>query len=118
VVQKILDRSNSGSTDWVYFVAKIMADLDLRDDEDDYDMDPLAPWPHSFIVKDLVQAAIPMAMFFPNVAATAPVTEFLQSPEGEDLRNSQLFQSHGRGKQVPDRRSRTSAYFRDKGFYK
>lgn len=61
----LLQTANTGPTDWVFDLAKILDWLQIRADYDDYADDPAAPWPHPFVVQDLVQAFVTMAMFFP-----------------------------------------------------
>ncbi|KAK1239980.1 hypothetical protein MKX08_007422 [Trichoderma sp. CBMAI-0020] len=90
---------------------------DLEPDYDDYAQDPAAPWPHPFIVQDLVQAFMMVAMFFPESNVTANVTAFLKSDQCESFRNSLLFSPQERCKSLPDRRSRTSYRYRDKKFW-
>ncbi|KAJ4245491.1 hypothetical protein NW762_014000 [Fusarium torreyae] len=62
----MLRTPHAGSTDWVWFLAEILDWLELRGDYDDYIQDPQTPWPHSFIVRDLVEAFAMTAMFFPE----------------------------------------------------
>jgi hypothetical protein len=113
----MLKTAHFGSTDWVWFLAEILDWLQLRGDYEEYTHDPPSPWPHSFIIQDLVQAFTAMAMFFPESDITAHVTMFLKSKECESFRNSLLFDPKERGKTRPDRRSRTSYEFRDKKFW-
>lgn len=76
-----------------------------------------APWPHAFVVNDIVQAFATMAMFFPELEVTALVTKFIQSDQCETFRNSLVFNPRERGKTQPDRRGRTSYKLRDSKFW-
>ncbi|KAK7433000.1 hypothetical protein QQZ08_000471 [Neonectria magnoliae] len=108
---------HSGPTDWVWFLAEILDWLKQRADYRDYASDPAAPWPHGFIIQDLVQAFVSMAIFFPESPITALVTRFINSNSCEDLRKTNLFDPKERCKTRPDRRGRTSYKFREKEFW-
>ncbi|KAM5360707.1 hypothetical protein ACJZ2D_013585 [Fusarium nematophilum] len=116
-ITTMLKHPHSGSTDWVWFLVEILDWLRLRADYDDYTQDPAFPWPHAFIIQDLVRAFAAVAMFFPEVETTALVTQYIQSSACEEFRNSLLFNPKERGKTRPDRRGRTSYKFRDKKFW-
>lgn len=116
-IDEILRHSHSGSTDWVWFVVEIMDWLQLRANYEDYTHDPFSPWPHSFIIHDLVRAFATMAMFFPGLAATELVTKFLESTECEELWKSDLFSPKQRAVNLPDRRTRTSYKYRKPEFW-
>ncbi|RFU76443.1 mfs allantoate [Trichoderma arundinaceum] len=115
----MLNNAHTGATEWVLFVAEILDWLQIRADYDDYAGDPAAPWPHPFVVQDLVQAFMTIAMFFPEQDATSNVTAFLQSDQCENFKNSLLFNPQDRGKTPPgqDRRSRTSYKYRAATFW-
>ncbi|KAH7142034.1 hypothetical protein EDB81DRAFT_948268 [Dactylonectria macrodidyma] len=113
----MLNYGHSGPTDWVWFLVDTLKWLGLQARYDTYIQDPAAPWPHSYIVQDLVRAFACMAMFFPELEVTALVTKFIQSTQCEGLRNSLLFDPKERRKTRPDRRGRTSYKFRDKAFW-
>ncbi|CAH0052439.1 unnamed protein product [Clonostachys solani] len=74
-------------------------------------------WPHAFVVNDIVRAFATMAMFFPELDVTAPVTKFIQSGPCESFRNSLLFDPWRRGEAQPDRRGRASYKLRDSEFW-
>lgn len=113
----MLKTVHKGPTDWVFFLAEILDWLELRGDYDDYVQDPAYPWPHSFIVQDLVRAFAAVAMFFPEPDAAKQITMFLNSKQCKDFKNSLLFDPKERSKTRPDRRTRTSYKFRDKKFW-
>lgn len=113
----MLSTAHTGATDWVYFVAEILNWLQIRADYDDYAEDPTAPWPHPFVVQDLVQAFLTMAMFFPELDTTTHVTAFLKSDQCQRFRSSLLFDLRERSKTLPDRRSRISYKYRDAKFW-
>jgi hypothetical protein len=116
----MLQTPHSGPTAWIWYIASILDRLDLRGDYDpeDYVQNPSAPWPHSFILQDLVQAFAMMAMFFPDLEVTKLVTMFVNSSQCDELRQSGVFDVKERSKVRPDRRTRTSYKFRDKAFWK
>jgi len=113
----LLKTTHTGATDWVLFLVEILDWLQIRADYDDYADDPAAPWPHPFVVQDLVQAFLMVAMFFPESIVTDKVTAFLKSGECESFKKSLLFRPQERGQSLPDRKSRTSYKFRDKKFW-
>ncbi|EXL99240.1 hypothetical protein FOIG_09104 [Fusarium odoratissimum NRRL 54006] len=65
--------------------AEILEWLDLRGDYDDYVQDPRYPWPHSFIVQDIVQAFAMIAMFIPDSNVTKLVTMFVNSSQCDEF---------------------------------
>ncbi|UKZ96115.1 uncharacterized protein TrAFT101_010916 [Trichoderma asperellum] len=113
----LLKTTHTGATDWVLFLVEILDWLQIRADYDDYADDPAAPWPHPFVVQDLVQAFLMVAMFFPESTVTDKVTAFLESGECESFKKSLLFRPQERSQSLPDRKSRTSYKFRDKKFW-
>ena len=117
VIDSMLKTPHWGKTDWVLYIAELLAWLKIRADYDEYTSDPRAPWPHSFVVQDMVQAFVTMAMFFPESEAAASVMTLFRSEEWEKLRNSAIFDPRERSKTLPDRRSRTSYKFRDPKFW-
>ncbi|EEU39678.1 uncharacterized protein NECHADRAFT_104871 [Fusarium vanettenii 77-13-4] len=86
-------------------------------DYKDYTHDPSFPWPHGFIIQDLVKAFALVAMFFPKAEASTLVTQFIKSKQCDEFRNSLLFDPKERSKTLPDRRSRASYKFRDPAFW-
>ncbi|EXM20333.1 hypothetical protein V3481_007497 [Fusarium oxysporum f. sp. vasinfectum] len=114
----MLKTPHVGSTDWIFFIAEILEWLDLRGDYDDYVQDPRYPWPHSFIVQDIVQAFAMIAMFFPDSNVTTLVTMFVNSSQCDEFRKSGVFDPKERSKVRPDRRTRPSYKFRDKELWK
>ncbi|PNP74678.1 hypothetical protein FNYG_12014 [Fusarium nygamai] len=117
-LRAMLKTPHVGSTDWIFFIAEILEWLDLRGDYDDYVQDPQYPWPHSFIVQDIVQAFAMIAMFFPNSDVAKLPTMFVNSSQCEEFRKSGVFDPKERSKVRPDRRTRTSYKFREKEFWK
>lgn len=118
IVETMLNQKHSGPTDWVWFIVDIIDWFKIQVNNDDYAKDPAAPWPHDFIVHDMVRAFAAMAMFFPKLEATALVTKFLKSDYCKTYRNSLLFDPKERGKTPPDRRKRTSYKHRSRSFWK
>ncbi|EXK24719.1 hypothetical protein FOMG_18573 [Fusarium oxysporum f. sp. melonis 26406] len=117
-LRAMLQTPHAGPTDWIWYIAEILDWLDLQGDYDDYAEDRSSPWPHSFIVQDIVEAFATMAMFFPDSDITKLVTMFIKSNQCDEFRKSGLFDTEERSKTRPDRRTRTSYKFRDKGFWK
>ncbi|OAQ58394.2 mfs allantoate protein [Pochonia chlamydosporia 170] len=116
-IDKMLKYDYPGPTDWVWFIGEVLDWLHLRAEYNGYAQDPSAPWPHSFIIQDMVRAFVAMAMFFPDLGVTAIVTNFLKLDQCEDFRNSLLFDPKERSMSRPDRRSRTSYKFRSQEFW-
>ncbi|KAL6855650.1 hypothetical protein J3F83DRAFT_753815 [Trichoderma novae-zelandiae] len=116
-IASMLQTPHTGPTDWVYYLAEILGWLKIRADYDDYANDPRAPWPHSFVVQDLVQAFVTMVMFFPELETATSVVALFKSEQWEKLRNSALFDPRERSKTLPDRRTRTSYKYRDPKFW-
>ncbi|KAL6355080.1 hypothetical protein LRP88_11557 [Fusarium phalaenopsidis] len=83
----------------------------------DYIHDPSFPWPHGFIIQDLVKAFALVAMLFPEAEAATLVTQFIKSKQCDNFRNTLLFNPKERSKTLPNRRSRTSYKFRDPAFW-
>ncbi|KAF5638658.1 major facilitator superfamily transporter [Fusarium sp. NRRL 25303] len=117
-LRAMLKTPHVGSTDWIFFIAEILEWLELRGDFDDYVQDPQYPWPHSFIVQDIVQAFAMIAMFFPNSDVAKLPTMFVNSSQCDEFRRSGVFDPKERSKVRPDRRTRTSYKFREKEFWK
>lgn len=116
-IETMLSFSHSGSTDWVWFLADIMAWLKVRGDYEDYANDGALPWPHAFIIQDMLRAYAAMAMFFPELEVNTLVTKYISSSYCEDFRNSLLFKPKERSQERPDRRTGTSYMFRDSKFW-
>ncbi|CAG1962744.1 unnamed protein product [Fusarium graminearum] len=118
-LQAMLQTTHSGPTDWVLYIASILDWLNVRGDykPEEYTMDGPAPWPHSFIVQDLVEAFVTMAMFFPGLEVTKFVIEFVNSSQCEEFRNSGVFDIEERNKARPDRRTGAGYTFREKEFW-
>ncbi|CVL02188.1 uncharacterized protein FMAN_08270 [Fusarium mangiferae] len=117
-LRAMLKTTHVGSTDWIFFIAEILEWLELRGDYDDYVQDPQYPWPHSFIVQDIVQAFAMIAMFFPNSDVAKLPTMFVNSSQCDEFRKSGVFDPKERSRVRPDRRTRTSYKFREKEFWK
>ncbi|KAI1444975.1 hypothetical protein F5Y02DRAFT_408701 [Annulohypoxylon stygium] len=107
-----------GTTEWVWFLVNILDWLGIRTDYTDYTHEPRAGWPHPFITQDIVKTFVAMAMFFPNLEETQPVTDFFKSEEGKQYKDSLLFKPQERAKTLPDCRSRASFKHRPKSFWK
>ncbi|RKK36961.1 hypothetical protein BFJ67_g12561 [Fusarium oxysporum f. sp. cepae] len=118
ILRAMLKTPHVGSTDWIFFIAEILEWLDLRGDYDDYVQDPRYPWPHSFIVQDIVQAFAMVAMLLPNSNVTKLVTMFVNSSQWDEFRKSGVFDPKERSKVRLNRRTRPSYKFRDKELWK
>ncbi|KAK7962471.1 MFS allantoate transporter [Apiospora aurea] len=115
-IQNIEPAGNAQAMFW--FVAGIMDWLDVKAEYSGYNHDQHAPWPHSFIVQDLVHATACMAPFFSKAEAAGPVTAFMESAAGSEFRESALFRPQERAQMLPDRRTRTGFRTRPKPFWK
>lgn len=119
----IIGLQNSSSvkaagTDWAWFCLNILDQLELRAWYDDYDQNPLSPWPHRYLAQDVTQALVTMSLFFPNVEVTKLVRDFLDSEQGSQFKNSEIFDPVARSRQTLDRRSRTSQSRKPESFFK
>ncbi|KAL6882312.1 hypothetical protein HDV57DRAFT_509473 [Trichoderma longibrachiatum] len=113
LITSMLKTPHARKPDWVFYIAEIMSWLKIRADYDEYSNDPRAPWPHSFVVQDMVQAFVTMAMFFPESETAANVMKLFDQEKVGKVRNSAIFDPRERSKTLPNRRSRTSYKFRD-----
>ncbi|KAM7183928.1 hypothetical protein V8F20_012427 [Naviculisporaceae sp. PSN 640] len=103
---------------WAWFCMQVLDWMKLKLTYDDYNPDVHNPWPHRYILQDIVQAFMTMGLFFPNLPVTSVVQEFLNSSEeGKKFRDSKIFDKAWRGQQVPDIRKRTSCSSRPKQFW-
>lgn len=91
--------------------------LNLKIYYDAYVRDPANPWPHRYILQDIVQAFMTMGLFFPNVEVTSIVQEHLGSREGQAFRNSKILDPEACRQVRPDARTRTSCAYRPRKFW-
>lgn len=105
-------------TGWAWFCLDILDRLGLRAWYDDYDPNPHSPWPHRYLAQDVTQAFVTMGLFFPNLEVAKLVRDFLDSEEGLQFKNSDIFNPVERSQLMPDRRSRTSQSRKSKSFFK
>lgn len=112
----MLEFTHEGPVDWVWSIVETLDWLGIIADEP-IPNDLSAPWPHGFVVNDILQAFATMAMFFPDLKVTALVTKFIQSDQCKNFKNSLVFNPRERGKTQPERRGRTSYKLRDAKFW-
>lgn len=103
--------------EWTWFCMEILNWLNLKIYYDVYVRDPANPWPHRYILQDIVQAFMTMGLFFPNVEVTSIVQEHLGSREGQAFRNSKILDPEARRQVRPDARTRTSCAYRPRKFW-
>ncbi|KAH8882225.1 hypothetical protein GQ53DRAFT_753902 [Thozetella sp. PMI_491] len=103
--------------DWAWFCIEILDWMNLKMHYEVYNPAPFDPWPHRYIVQDIVQAFLTMAMFFPNLDVTHIAREFLDS-KASHLKSSPLFDPASRALTRPDTRTRESHARRPKDFWK
>lgn len=103
---------------WAWYCLDILDLLELRAWYDDYDENPLSPWPHRYLAQDVTQAFVTMSLFFPNVEVTKLVREYLDSEEGSQFKKSRIFDPISRSQETLDRRSRTSQSQKPASFFK
>lgn len=103
---------------WAWYCLDILDLLELRAWYDDYDQNPLSPWPHRYLAQDVTQAFATMGLFFPNVEVTKLVREYLDSEEGSQFKKSRIFDPISRSQETLDRRSRTSQSQKPASFFK
>ncbi|KAK4650917.1 hypothetical protein QC762_0115000 [Podospora pseudocomata] len=96
---------------------EILNCLNLKIYYDVYVRDPANPWPHRYILQDIVQAFMTMGLFFPNVEVTSIVQEHPGSREGQAFRNSKILDPEARRQVRPDARTRTSCAYRPRKFW-
>ncbi|KAK7984000.1 hypothetical protein PG989_011402 [Apiospora arundinis] len=119
MIQAIQNSEPAGNTQAMFwFIVETMDWLDVKAEYSGYNHDQHAPWPHSFIVQDLVHATACMAPFFSKVEAAGPITAFMESAAGTEFRESALLRPQERAQTVPDHRTRTSFRTRPKSFWK
>lgn len=110
--------AKTASTAWAWYCLDILDLLELRAWYDDYDQNPLSPWPHRYLAQDVTQAFVTMSLFFPNVQVTKLVVEYLDSEEGSQFQTSEILDPCARSRKLPDRRSRTSQSRKPESFFK
>lgn len=116
-IQKYCDPTKS--IDWFWACASLLEWLGVRADYDIYNQDPLSPWPHSFIIQDVVATFAAVAPFFQELEVSSPATSFLKSTDGKKrFGDSLLFKPLERSQILPDYRSRVSFKYRPKSFWK
>lgn len=103
--------------EWTWFCMEILNWLNLKIYYDVYVRDPANPWPHRYILQDIVQAFMTMGLFFPNVEVTSIVQEHLGSREGQAFRDSKILDPEARRQVRPDARTRTSCAYRPRKFW-
>ncbi|KAM7215461.1 hypothetical protein V8F06_009127 [Rhypophila decipiens] len=103
---------------WAWFCMQVLDWMKLKLTYDDYNPDVNSPWPHRYILQDIVQAFMTMGLFFPNLAVTSVIQEFLnKTPEGEKFKDSKIFDRGYRASRIPDIRTRTSCAYRPRKFW-
>lgn len=117
-VQNFSAKTTSTTSGWAWFCLDILDMLELQAWYDDYDENPLSPWPHRYLSQDVTQAFVTMGFFFPNLKVTQLVREYLDSEQGSQFKNSEIFDPVARSQKLPDRRSRTSQSEKPKSFFK
>ncbi|KAK4187166.1 hypothetical protein QBC35DRAFT_385541 [Podospora australis] len=103
--------------DWAWFCMEVLDWINLKIHYADYVKDPMNPWPHRYILQDIVQAFMTMGLFFPTVEVTSIIQEYLTSDEGKAFKDSKIFDCASRGAVRPDIRSRVSCAYRPKSFW-
>ncbi|KAK4095743.1 hypothetical protein N658DRAFT_511804 [Parathielavia hyrcaniae] len=117
-VQKYQSPRPDDHLDWAWLCLDLVDWINLELSYDDYDPEPLSPWPHRYIVQDVVQAFTTMALFFPGVRETSIIQEFLESEQGKGFKSSKIFDPAHRCSKRPDVRTRTSCSYRPKAFWR
>ncbi|KAK4043839.1 hypothetical protein C8A01DRAFT_43217 [Parachaetomium inaequale] len=96
---------------------RLIIGLNLELYYDEYNPQVMSPWPHRYIVQDIVHAFMMMGLFFPGVKETSVVQEYLESEEGRGFKASKLFDPASRCAKRPDVRTRASSSSRSKAFW-
>jgi hypothetical protein len=116
-LQKYESPRRQDHTHWAWFCMELLDSLGLQAYYDYYDPEVTSPWPHRYIVQDIVQAFMTMGMFFPGVKETSIIQEYLNTEQGKPFQSSQIFDPASRSAQRPDTRSRISCTYRPKVFW-
>ncbi|KAK4449551.1 hypothetical protein QBC34DRAFT_494356 [Podospora aff. communis PSN243] len=103
--------------DWPWFCMEVLDWLNLKLYYRNYAPEPLHAWPHRYMVQDITQAFVTMALFFPNLPVTSVVHDYLNTKEGSEFKKSPIFDLVGRSKTLPTCRTRTSNQFRPPSFW-
>ncbi len=115
-----LQKYQPGNTndDWAWYCLELLDWLKLHAYYDEYVSETTQPWPHRYIMQDIIQAFMTMALFSPELEVTGVVQDYLGTEEGSKFRESLLFDPLARSKQRPDSRTRTSSSERPASFWK
>lgn len=116
-LQKYESPSPEKHLDWAWFCMEILDWLHLKIYYEDYVREPIDPWPHRYILQDIVQAFMTMGLFFPNVGVTSIIEEYLDSEEGKTFKDSKIFDPVSRQAARPDIRTRVSCAYRPGKFW-
>ncbi|KAK3990144.1 hypothetical protein QBC44DRAFT_72016 [Cladorrhinum sp. PSN332] len=116
-LQKYESPSPEKHLEWPWFCMEILDWLNLKIYYEDYVREPIDPWPHRYILQDIVQAFMTMGLFFPNVGITSIIQEYLNSEEGQKFKDGKIFDPVSRRATRPDVRTRTSCAYRPKKFW-
>jgi len=103
--------------DWAWFCMQTLDWMNLKLHYRNYSTEPLHPWPHRYMVQDITQAFVTMALFFPDLPVTSVVHDYLKTKEGSEFKSSPIFNAVERSKQRPACRTRTSNRFRQPSFW-
>lgn len=102
---------------WAWFCMELLDWMNLELCYDEYNPEPISPWPHRYIAHDIVQAFMMMGLFFPNVKETSIIQEYLSTEEGKAFEDSKLFDTAARSAKRPDVRTSRSTNYRPKSFW-
>ncbi len=100
----------------------ILDSLGLKVHYDTYEREPQVPWPHRYVVQDIVQAFVTMALFFcggeAGVAPVGFIRDHLSLPENAHWKSSLLFDPSKRATAGrPNVRTRNSLHERPASFW-
>ncbi|KAL2020813.1 hypothetical protein VTK56DRAFT_7906 [Thermocarpiscus australiensis] len=104
-------------SNWAWFCMEVLDWLHLKIYYYEYNQEVLSPWPHRYILQDIVQAFMTMGLFFPGVQETSIIREFLESEQGKPFQDSQILDPASRRTRRPETRTRTSCGARPKSFW-
>ncbi|KAK0637426.1 hypothetical protein B0T17DRAFT_588285 [Bombardia bombarda] len=105
------------SNNWAWYCMELLDWLKLKIHYNEYAPNPQEPWPHRYILQDIVQAFMMMGLFFPNLPVTSIIQEYLATKEGAKFKSSDIFDIDKRTKTRPDRRNARSMAYRPKKFW-
>lgn len=102
---------------WFWFLLETLSWLKLDLFTEDYNPVSLEPWPHPYVMHDLMVVYASMGLFFSNLDEACFVTHAVKYELPEELRASAVFDAPRRAQTLPKRRSPFGNKVRRKDFW-